>query len=119
MSKTLTDLRNALEQARGWLDDAIECAGRGDKGGAAENADDALPWLKTAYRLADQITGGSGLAELLREAEGRVKELKAAPEAEALAAVRSSLDVELPEGVDGDEEDDEGAEVEEAAHVSV
>jgi hypothetical protein len=114
MPEYLSTLKGALEQARDWLDDAISCARRGDKAGAAENVDDALPWLKTAADAAEKLTGGSDFAEQLKVLRQSLKEMEQPYDVAALEEARRVLDSGIPEGVsfDEDEEDDEQAAVE-------
>lgn len=109
MPEYLSTLKGALEQGRDWLDDAILCARRGDKAGAAENVDDALPWLKTAADAAEKLTGGADFAEQLTALRQSLKEMEQPYDVAALEEARRVLDAGIPEGVsfDEEEEDDE------------
>jgi hypothetical protein len=107
MSEYLSSLKGALEQGRDWLDDAILCARKGDKAGAAENVDDALPWLKTAADAAEKLTGGSDFAEQLKALRQSLSEMEQPYDVAALEEARRVLDAGIPEGVSFDEEEDD------------
>lgn len=122
MAEYLETLKGALEQASGWLDEAIACARRGDRAGAAENVDDALPWLKTAAGAAEKLTGGSSFAEQLGTIRQNLIQMQQPYDVAALVEAHLALEqvtLEIPDddGEEGDDEDDAGA-VEEVSHVA-
>lgn len=91
----LLDLKNAIQETEGWLDEALEYLAGNDAESATESFETSRDWVSKACTAADRIGGDSAGGEGWKSMETLIERLEALRRSYADAKVDTASLTEL------------------------